>query len=131
MNQPPGSSAPNFGGQWTVEKLDILESYLNAYTTALKNQPFKLMYIDAFAGTGDISPRLDDDDARSLIAGSAQRAIAFKDKPFDRLIFVEEDTHRYNQLIALWRSNPGRDIQLHKSDANHFLRNLREDWEAW
>ena len=42
---------------WTLEKLDILESYLNAYTTALKEKPskknpFKLMYSDAFAGTG-------------------------------------------------------------------------------
>ncbi len=104
---------------------------MNAYTTALKNQPLKLMYIDAFAGTGDISPRLDDDDARSLIAGSAQRAIAVKDKPFDRLIFVEEDTHRYNQLIALWRTNPDRDIRPINYDANRFLLGLNEDWKSW
>ena len=32
-----------FGGAWTLKKLDILESYLDAYTTALKRQPFKLM----------------------------------------------------------------------------------------
>ena len=114
-----------------MEKLDILESYLDAYTTALKNQPFKLMYIDAFAGTGDISPRLDDDDARSLIAGSAQRAMAVKDKPFDRLIFVEEDAHRYNQLTAIWRSNTDRDIRVLNWDANRFLRSLEEDWRAW
>ena len=43
----------NVGGKWTIDKLDILERYLDAYTTALKNQPFKLMYIDAFAGTGE------------------------------------------------------------------------------
>src|SRR5690606_41679286 len=41
-----------FGGPWTEEKLDRVTRYLQAYTTALKNQPFQLMYIDAFAGTG-------------------------------------------------------------------------------
>jgi len=37
-----------FGGEWTQEKLQILERYLDAYTTALKSKPFKLVYIDAF-----------------------------------------------------------------------------------
>lgn len=41
-----------FGGDWTEEKLKILEDYLNFYLTALKHQKFYLMYIDAFAGTG-------------------------------------------------------------------------------
>ena len=31
-----------FGGDWTNDKLQILEGYLKAYTTALKNQPFHL-----------------------------------------------------------------------------------------
>ena len=43
-----------YGGPWTREKLNILEKYLNAYTKALKDQPFKLMYIDAFAGNGRV-----------------------------------------------------------------------------
>jgi three-Cys-motif partner protein len=41
-----------YGGSWTIEKLEILERYLDAYTRALKNKSFNLMYIDAFAGTG-------------------------------------------------------------------------------
>ena len=45
--QVPGETM-DFGGPWTQEKLKILERYLDAYTTALKNQPFKLVYIDAF-----------------------------------------------------------------------------------
>ena len=44
--------AQMFGGDWTEEKLDMLRKYLRAYTTALKRQPFGLMYIDAFAGSG-------------------------------------------------------------------------------
>ena len=43
---------PSFGGPWTQEKLEILRQYLDTYTTVLKNQPFNLTYIDAFAGSG-------------------------------------------------------------------------------
>ena len=131
MNQPLESWAANFGGRWTIVKLDILKNYLDFYTTALKNYSFKLMYIDAFAGAGNISLRVTDDEARAFIDGSAKLAIDIKDKPFDRLIFVEEDSNRHAQLFELRISNPGRDIQLHKSDANRFLRDLREDWRAW
>ena len=34
----PGAS---YGGPWTIEKLNILEKYLDAYTTVLKKMPFK------------------------------------------------------------------------------------------
>ena len=125
------STCGSFGGQWTVDKLNILRSYLDAYTTALKNQPFKLMYIDAFAGTGDISLRLADNDARAFIEGSAKLAIGIGEKPFDRLIFVEKDARRYSGLATLPKENPGRDIRTQNSDANSFLSNLREDWSAW
>ena len=75
MSKASEPSSGDFGGQWTIEKLDILERYLDAYTTALKNQPFRLMYIDAFAGTGEISLRQEDEDVREFIEGSARRAI--------------------------------------------------------
>ena len=127
----PESMSGSFGGQWTVDKLDILGSYLNAYTTALKNIPFKLMYIDAFAGTGEINPRLADDDARAFIDGSARLAIDVRDKPFDRLIFVEKDTQRHNQLVTLRQDHPDRDIRTENAEANSFLSNLQEDWRSW
>ena len=47
----------SFGGPWTNDKLEILRRYLDAYTTALKNQPFNLIYVDAFAGGGSWTPR--------------------------------------------------------------------------
>ena len=43
-----------FGSIWTISKLEIIENYLEFYTTALKKQNFKLCYIDAFAGSGEI-----------------------------------------------------------------------------
>ncbi len=121
----------SFGGPWTLKKLDILESYLDAYTTALKNQSFELMYIDAFAGTGRIVLPDHDDDARSFVSGSAERAVGIADKPFDRLIFVERDRDRCQKLDALRGAHPDRKIRIVNSDANDFLRNLHEDWQRW
>ena len=128
VNKASNPSSGNFGGQWTIDKLNILEEYLDFYTTALKNQPFKLMYLDVFAGNGEISLR--DEDAQAFIEGSAKRAINITDKPFDRLIFVEKDSQRYTRLKSLRKENLNRDIQIKNADANFFLRNLRENWDS-
>ena len=76
INYSQNRSVP-FGGTWTQEKLGILERYLDAYTTALKDQHFKLLYIDAFAGTGQIATVAEDEqrDIREFIQGSIQRAV--------------------------------------------------------
>lgn len=126
-------SSLKFGGDWTHKKLDILERYLDAYTTALKRQSFSLMYIDAFAGTGDIGRRQqEDEEAKMLIEGSAIRALKINDKPFDRLIFIEKDRDRYWQLRNLRQQNSGRDIRIENADANSFLVNkLQENWKKW
>lgn len=131
MTNTHSSTTAGFGGDWTIQKLEILEDYLDAYTTALKNQSFRLIYIDAFAGTGYFSLRNQDEDARSFIEGSAARALRIEDKPFDRLIFVENDDSRYRQLATLRQNNLDRDIILHNTDANEFLGNIQEDWRAW
>ena len=47
-------SPHRFGGSWTEDKLNRLSRYLRAYTTALKKQRFRLLYVDAFAGTGTV-----------------------------------------------------------------------------
>ena len=84
------SGQDGFGGPWTEEKLDRVARYLQAYTTALKNQPFQLMYIDAFAGTGYRASRQKGQSARgffslpqvtALAKGSARRALEV-DPPF-------------------------------------------------
>ena len=41
-----------FGGQHTELKLSIIEKYLRAFSSALQNKFSELWYIDAFAGTG-------------------------------------------------------------------------------
>ena len=121
----------SFGGEWTLEKLGILESYLDAYTTVLKNQPFKLMYIDAFAGTGRITLPGDQAEVHSFVRGSAERAVRIDDKPFDKLIFVEKEPDRCAELESLRAAYSGRDIRIEQSEANAFLNKLNEDWRSW
>ena len=119
-----------FGGPWTIEKLEILEAYLDAYTTALKNQSFKLIYIDAFAGAGQIERPVDDGDTIEFLRGSTERATRVQDKPFDELIFIEKDPVRCVELENLRDKYPGRDIRIEQGEANRVLSGLDRNWHA-
>jgi three-Cys-motif partner protein len=88
-------SRKDFGGEWTVEKLDILSKYWSFYLTALKGQSFNKVYIDAFAGSGDV--RLGDG---STIDGSAKLALDASIK-FDKYIFIEKDKTKIEKLKKL------------------------------
>ena len=117
--------ALSFGGDWTMQKLAILDDYLDAFTTALKRQEFRLMYIDAFAGTGTIEIRhrsVFGGPEREFLKGSARRALEVKDRPFDRYIFIERNRRRCEALSRLEQDYPGHSIEIHKADANDFLQ---------
>ncbi len=125
------SANTGFGGPWTEEKLAILKKYLDAYTTALKNQPFRLIYIDAFAGIGKVELTSIDEGKKEFIEGSAKIAVDVDDKPFDEYIFVEKDQDRCIQLDLLREANQGKNIQIENEDANDFLQNLQKDWRRY
>lgn len=130
IKQPPQAAAA-FGGRWTEEKLDILERYLDAYTTALKGQKFDLWYIDAFAGTGQIElTKEDQSEFGRFVSGSAERAIGVDDRPFDRLVFVEQRLDRCAQLETLRTAHSDRNIVIENADANSYLTNLDNDWRG-
>ncbi len=140
--------AHRFGGDWTQTKLDVLERYLAAYTTALKDQPspdrrFIKGYIDAFAGTGYRTLRgTDGDDHQTYLAdmqqpepqglldGSAR--IALKTAPeFERYVFIEKSPERCVELNALKNEFPhlASRITVHQGDANEHLQALcAKDW---
>ena len=123
-----------FGGEWTQRKLGILRNYLDAYTTALKNQPFRLLYIDAFAGSGEIGRKANDpdiNDLRAFIDGSARISLNIKERSFDRLIFIDKDPQNCTKLEELRNENPDRSICIVRDDANHSLKNLKMDWHRW
>lgn len=115
-----------FGGLWTEQKLAILERYLDAYTTALKDQPFQLIYVDAFAGSGfyhsGAAYRPEDyGDFQELHDGSPRIALGVQDKPFDRLVFIEKDPAGCQALAGLKGDFPGRIIDIRNDDANTAL----------
>ncbi len=116
----------SFGGTWTAGKLEILRGYLDAYTTALKDQPFPLTYVDAFAGYGSYQPGAayspeDYGDFQELWDGSPRIALGVQDKPFDRLVFIEKDPAGCQALTGLRAEYPGRSIEIRNQDANVVL----------
>jgi three-Cys-motif partner protein len=134
-----------FGGSWTDKKLEILKRYLDSYNKALKNQPFKRVYIDAFAGTGyrqqrklqycipDIFEELGQGESEEFLKGSA--ALALEANPsFDKFIFIESDEDKINELEKLRLKYPQKDkqTQIIRSDANEFIQSYckEEDWKS-
>lgn len=120
-----------FGGAHTEKKLEKLEAYLKAFSTALKNQQFHLIFFDAFAGTGDIriadeAPLLDGvDEYAPFIEGSAQRALRFG-AAFDQYIFVEKAPSKVRQLENLRTQFPAvaDRISIRCGDANRELEKI-------
>ncbi len=126
-----------FGGDWTRSKLDVLREYLTSYTTALKNQPFTTLYVDAFAGTGYrtlrqsdpsgslLFPLLAEEAPQALLDGSAR--IALKTEPrFDTYLFIEKNQDRCEQLLTLKNEFPAlsSDIEISQGDANTVIKSL-------
>lgn len=108
-----------FGGKWTKEKLNIFSDYLNAYIIALQNQKFKKIYIDAFAGTGEIETS----DGNLLLDGSAKRALDAEQK-FDHYYFIENNKIKAEELQRMIDSkfNSMKDnITIYCGDANNEL----------
>jgi three-Cys-motif partner protein len=104
-------------GPWAKEKLDALARYLDFYTKVLKNQPWRTIYLDAYAGGGRAVVRTKervatggpslfgdersiDTEARELIDGSPRVALGIAN-PFDRYVLVDPAPDRATELEML------------------------------
>jgi three-Cys-motif partner protein len=111
-------------GPWAKEKLDALARYLDFYTKVLKNQPWRTLYLDAYAGGGRAVIRAEECpapsgpglfgeelpielEAHELIDGSPRVALGVAN-PFDRYVFVEPNPDRVAELEALRAEYMGR-----------------------
>ena len=122
-----------FGGQHTDLKLSIVESYLKAFTTALNRRFPRLIYIDAFAGTGSRTVRVDAR-AGDLFEAPVQESveqrrgsarIAIEVVPhFTKLIFIEQNKRHFRALEDMAAAHPDRDIVIIEGDANVKIQNL-------
>ena len=119
------ATSQKFGGNWTEEKLNIFTSYLDAYLIALQNQKFKKIYIDAFAGTGEIETR----DGEQSLVGSAKRALA-ADRKFDSYFFIEKDKKNAAELQEMSSTEFPRlasSVSIYCGDANEKLAQIISD----
>ena len=104
-------------GPWAKEKLDALARYVDFYTKVLKNQPWRTIYVDAYAGGGRAVVRAEersasdgpglfgeeppvDAEVRELIDGSPRVALGIAN-PFDRYVFADPDPDRAAELEAV------------------------------
>jgi len=132
-----------FGGDWTEKKLTKVRKYLPAYTTALKNTPFKLMYIDAFAGTGYRTSKNDASALRQLLEfpefddlakGSARLALEVE-PAFDRYVFIEKNRRKLARLREMAAEYPHLNdrVEFKLADANKAICDLcgETNWTRW
>lgn len=116
------ATSQKFGGNWTEKKLNIFTSYLDAYLIALQNQKFKKIYIDAFAGTGEIETS----DGEQYLMGSAKRALA-ADKKFDRYFFIEGNEKKAAELCEMVNTefpHLTKSVTVYCGDANDKLAQI-------
>jgi three-Cys-motif partner protein len=102
-------------GYWSELKLEIVEKYGAAYTSAFRNATnLKKYYIDAFSGAGlHVSKR-----TKQQIEGSPARALKVR-PPFDGFYFIDMDADKtaYLQKLCEDKSN----VHIHTGDSNSYL----------
>jgi three-Cys-motif partner protein len=136
-------SSQSFGGEWTDQKLQILDEYLAAYCRIFQVNPaarhFETIYVDAFAGGGliqssaatqaDLFSEFAQEDTINLLQGSAARALRH---PFDRYVFIEKSDERIAELEKLRTQSAAPErIVIRQGDANSKLERLANatDWK--
>jgi three-Cys-motif partner protein len=135
----PVDDTHEFGAQHTEIKLELVESYLKAYMAALRGKFKQLWYIDAFAGTGSRTVRIEERRGDLFEApvparveqrrGSARIALDVS-PTFDRLIFMEQNPDHCAALVALKDANPHREITVLQGNANRLIQD-EIHWSGW
>ena len=124
MTQNVSDDDPEFGGTWTRDKLDMLERYLDAYTTVMKKQRFHLIYIDGFAGTGGVNVPYDNH-VTEYTNGSVMRALAVEDRQFDSLYCIEKDHDRC--MLLKERLKTQHRCVVEEADFNEYIGKVTMD----
>ena len=111
-------------GFWTSYKLELLQRYLDSFTTTTKNRsPTKRVYLDLFGGEPDNVDR----DTQIPIDGSARIALDTKDPPFSHLRFFELEPNAAKLRQALSEEFPGRDLIVYPGDSNNTIHQALAD----
>ncbi len=121
----------------TGRKLDVIGEYLSMYQKALNATAFQTIYIDGFAGSGEVpiaehKDGLFDEDVQTVIAGSADRALRV-DPPFSRYIFIDKRKKCIEALKVKFKDGPNAERVTHLvGDANEHVQKLctSEQWRS-
>jgi three-Cys-motif partner protein len=116
----------NFGGNWTYQKIQIIELYAKAYLQIMKEHPYwKLMYFDGFAGTGEI--KIEGKIDSKIIEGAAKKVVSISDpRMFDMYYFVELDQKKAKQLKESLAQIKKSGIFIVSDDCNKKLLSLSQ-----
>jgi len=108
-----------WGGNWTEEKLEAFEKYVNAYLTIMNAQKQKYngwpttIYFDGFAGSGQRTSSFDKEENNlfsdylvkeelEVYKGSAERVLSLTQK-FDYYFFVDSDKSSISSLEKIMK----------------------------
>lgn len=140
-----------FGGDWTDTKLKCLEGYLRAYRSIFsankKAKYFRTWYVDAFAGTGERTAKIETGSSGGLFdefydethetaryrKGSADIALSL-DSPFDSYLFIDKSAShadRLRSLISTKHAQMAQRVKCIVGDANALLASwvAERDWK--
>lgn len=131
------SPRPAEVGPWAKEKLSALDQYLDYYTKILKNQRWRTLYVDAFAGGGTAVIRKTskhqegqgqliedstDPEQQEFIMGSPRIALDLPN-PFDTYVFIDASGARISELEALCAEyGETRNIHIRPGSAESEIR---------
>lgn len=131
-------SQKQFGSEEsTGRKLDVIGAYLSMYQTALRNTGLSTIYIDGFAGTGEVplaehKDELFDEDVQVVMSGSADRAFNVN-PPFSRYVFIDKRKTCIDSLKTKFQDHTnGPKASYFVGDANTHIKQLcsSERWRS-
>lgn len=135
----------SWGGQWTEEKLDAFEKYVNAYLTIMNVSRDKfnweLIYFDGFAGSGSRNEKKKEKESALLLdffkdlsimeeelnlyKGAAERVLSIPQRGFDYYYFVDKDkesSDNLRELLSQFEKN--KRLEFRSTDANEQIAML-------
>ncbi len=124
-----------WGGNWTLKKLDAFAKYVAAYLTIMKKYPYlKTIYFDGFAGSGERKERCDSSLYKQLLLnaeetdtykGAAERVLTLPDNlTFDFYYFIDtrpESLQKLKQKLDCIKTKSQSVIQYRLGDCNQYL----------
>lgn len=108
------NQSDKWGGDWTADKMDIFLKYSIAFLEIMKNQKFKILYFDGFAGSGEIKRQ----GIEKEVEGTAMEVLALSSgKEFDFYYLVELDREKAELLRErVEKKFPGKSGRVHIVD---------------